>query len=154
MEQSEEAHKSFVALEHALQVPAFWLRSGRVLEHQQPGGDTRKVAGRKIFWGFSARTSRGGCVLAVFFAFWEACVLRTLRSAANKHKGWKKLKSTTQGTQLTTSLCSGNTDMSRKSAYAISFASQCDPRAACKDPAKKQTLNNARTNIGSNGTAF
>ena len=79
-----------VALEHAFQVPAFWLRSGCVLEHQQPGGDTRKVAGREVFWGFSARTSRGGCrppepprsfFWGIFDLFcWAAFWLRSVRS--------------------------------------------------------------------------
>jgi enamine deaminase RidA (YjgF/YER057c/UK114 family) len=49
-----------VELEHAFQVPAFWLRSGCVLEHQQPGGETRKVAGRKVFWAFCARIQAPG----------------------------------------------------------------------------------------------
>ena len=92
-----------VALEHAFQVPAFRLRSGCVLEHQQPGGDTRRVAGR-FFRDSPPGPLRGaaappnppalflaafltfllGRVLAEFRAFWEACVLRTLRSGDTK----------------------------------------------------------------------
>ena len=83
--------RSLVDLEHAFQVPAFRLRSGRVLEHRRPGGDTRRVAGREVFLGILRQDKPGGLrpprtpplfffggIFDIFFGLRSDCVLCVL----------------------------------------------------------------------------